>query len=610
MEEISVSDEKEVNIMNAVAKKVRTVDTISKGKLSINKAILVQFAPVFVSVFALIIVLVANITSINLTKDEVAKYNTEVDMVYTAGLAHYSWTISLLEHINNGSEFTGTLDYTACTLGQLIVGDQTGHSDILKNFLSLANPYHQALHIAGGEIKSFDFSSTMSDDDVAAMSDLYASGELTDEMVSEITVYERALKTTIYNEKAAPNLEQLATLIYEAIDQIDDAIAAAEADLTDVIFRAYLMCGVVSVFVILAIMRTLSYIRKQIVAPIMFLREGSKALSQGDLSANFLYDSKTEELSLLSAEFHDSVTNIKDIIYDIEETVGSLSNKDFSIYPEMEYIGDFKAIEHSIAKLISAINDTMSEMSSASSQVNIGAEHMSSAAQALARGTIEQTSSVDSLFNTVKDVTEKVKETAGNANEADALGQVAVEVVAKSTKEMEQLMKAIVEIQESSSHIEKIIKTIDDIAFQTNILALNAAVEAARAGQAGRGFAVVADEVRNLAQKSAEAAQSTTALIGTSLEAVERGTKLANSTNETFIDVADNTKQILTFVGQIAQATREQLTSIAEISNNVEDISSVVQTNSATSEESAAASEELSSQSSTMNALIAQFKLD
>ncbi|MFI3175472.1 MAG: methyl-accepting chemotaxis protein [Bacillota bacterium] len=580
-----------------------------RGKLSINKAILLQFAPVFFSVFALIVVLVANITSINVTKDDVSRYNTEIDTVYAAGMAHYNWTIQLLEHINNGSEFNGTLDYTACDFGKLILSDPSGKSDTLINFSSTANTYHQALHMAGSEITSFDFTSTMSADDIAAMANLNSTGELTDEMVTDIATYERSLKTAIYNEKAAPNLAQLATLIYTAIDNIEVSITDAESDLEGVILRAYLMCGIVSIFVIITILKTLNYIRKQIVAPITFLREGSLALSEGDLSASFYYDSKTEELSLLSIEIQNSVDNIKDIILDIEDCVGSLSNKDFSIYPQMKYIGDFKAIEQSIGELIVAIRDTMSEMSSASSQVNIGADHMSSAAQALARGTIEQTSSVDILYDIVKDVTEKVKETADNANEADSLGQVAVQVVEKSTYEMEQLMTAIGEIQESSAHIEKIIKTIDDIAFQTNILALNAAVEAARAGQAGRGFAVVADEVRNLAQKSAEAAQSTTALIGTSLQAVERGTTLANSTNETFEEVAKNTEQVLSFVGEIARATREQLTSIDEISNSVGEISAVVQTNSATSEESAAASEELSSQSATMNSLISEFKL-
>ena len=189
------------------------------------------------------------------------------------------------------------------------------------------------------------------------------------------------------------------------------------------------------------------------------------------------------------------------------------------------------------------------------------------------------------------------------------VGHKASEVVNRSRDEMKQMLGAIKDIAVASEDIQKIIKVIDDIAFQTNILALNAAVEAARAGNAGKGFAVVADEVRNLAQKSADAAKNTTELIGRSLQHVKNGEELAANTDAAFDEMANQTTQILDMVEKIADSSRQQADAIANISQGVKQISSVVQMNSATSEESAAASEELSGQANVMKSLLNQFRI-
>ncbi len=596
--------------MNDIPKEPnRTKSIQTQGKLSINRAILLNFLPIFVSVGILICVMVSNITTINKTKDEVSKYNTEVDILYTASMEHYNMAMDLMRHINDGDPFTQTTNPKNCVFGTFLYGDTSEYSTIMNNFLSKVESYHSLIHTQITDIVNLDFRNTLSPEQLEAFNELSASGGFDQSMNYDMKIYESSLKLELYHNTVESNFNNFITYIYEAIDSVDKAIRQAESDLDYVIIQAYVICGIASVIVILAILNTLAYIRKQIVAPITFLREGSRALAEGDLSANFMYDSKTEELSMLSVELQDSVGNLQNIVLDIEKNVASLSQKDFSIQPNMEYIGDFKTIEKSINTLIDVIRNTMSEISSASGQVHIGANQVSSSAQALAHGTMQQTTSVGALCSVVEDVTEKVMQTASNATEADKLGKVAVKVVSQSTIEMQHLMEAMKEIQESSAHIEKIIQTIDDIAFQTNILALNAAVEAARAGQAGRGFAVVADEVRNLAQKSAEAAKNTTDLINTSLQAIEKGTVLAHSTNGTFEEVARNTKQVLEFVAEIAQDTQTQLESIDTISTSVGEISAVVQTNSATSEESAASSEELSSQSAMMNHLISQFKL-
>ncbi len=202
-----------------------------------------------------------------------------------------------------------------------------------------------------------------------------------------------------------------------------------------------------------------------------------------------------------------------------------------------------------------------------------------------------------------------MKDTAANANAVRQQTDQTGEQVATSNEQMQEMIAAMTEISDKSGQISRIIKTIEDIAFQTNILALNAAVEAARAGEAGKGFAVVADEVRNLASKSSEASKSTAALIEGTVQAVEKGTEIANATAESLFAVVESTKGVVSSVDKIASAADQQAESIAQVTQGIDQISSVVQTNSATAEESAAASEELSSQAQVMKGLVGRFTL-
>ena len=245
-----------------------------------------------------------------------------------------------------------------------------------------------------------------------------------------------------------------------------------------------------------------------------------------------------------------------------------------------------------------------------SDQVSSGADQVSSGAQALSQGAAEQASSIEELAETIRGISNHVKHNADYAEEADRRANAAGSEAVESNRRMQDMVSAMADISTSSREIGKIIKTIEDIAFQTNILALNASVEAARAGEAGRGFSVVAAEVRNLATKSAEASKDTAALIENSLNTVISGTRIADETAHSLDAVLESVRLVTGIIGQITASSIEQADSILQIEQGIERISEVVQTNSATAEESAAASEELSAQAQLLKNLTGQFRLE
>lgn len=350
---------------------------------------------------------------------------------------------------------------------------------------------------------------------------------------------------------------------------------------------------------------------KSIVVPIHSMMDVMDRMERGDLQMEINYDSK-DEFGHLATTIRNAVTSIRNIIKDMDFLLKELSDGNFTVVSSNRemYIGDYAPLLTSIRGLKVNVSEALSQINEASDQVSSGADQVSSGAQALSQGATEQASSVQELAATIHEISSRIEQNADSARTASEKADIVKNHAEESSRRMQEMLSAMENISSTSGEIGKIIKTIEDIAFQTNILALNAAVEAARAGTAGKGFAVVADEVRNLAGKSAEASKNTATLIESSLRAVEDGTKIANDTAQALTEVVTGVEDVTVTIDLISSASEEQADATKQVTLGIDQISSVVQTNSATAEQSAAASEQLSGQAHVLKSLVAQFKLE
>jgi methyl-accepting chemotaxis protein len=387
------------------------------------------------------------------------------------------------------------------------------------------------------------------------------------------------------------------------------AVTAKTSEMmSDFYIAIWITIGLMLLFMILSAIFSFR-IANPIVKPIVNLVKRIELLAEGDLHSEVPLVNTQDEIGILSRSFSSTINTLNDYIGEIAVVLDSLSEGDCTIETQQDYKGDFVWIKTALDATISNLNNMFTRIRQSADQVANGSEQVSSAAQALSQGATEQASSIEELSASITEIANEVNKNASNSAQANQLSLAASTEVERGNEHMKQMLSAMSNISEASSLIGRIIKTIDDIAFQTNILALNAAVEAARAGSAGRGFAVVADEVRNLASKSAKAAKNTTGLIEDSMRAVENGTRIASETANSLSSIIVGVKKATGLIGEISAASNDQATSINQVMLGVDQISAVVQTNSATSEESAATSEELSNQAQIMKNILSSLKL-
>ena len=351
-------------------------------------------------------------------------------------------------------------------------------------------------------------------------------------------------------------------------------------------------------------------IGKKITNKLGIISKRLQDISDGDVHTfTEKLDAKTEFEDLYNT-LEDTVVHLNEVINEINKGLDKLAEGDLNYRLPDDWKGDFGLISGKYNDITASLRKTFRNIDSASNQVSNGSQQVADGAQTLSQGATEQAASIDQLNDQISTISKKVDNTADFAANAMKVVNDTGDKIRECGDEMSQMLTAMDDINKSSAEISKIIKVIDDIAFQTNILALNAAVEAARAGNAGKGFAVVADEVRNLAAKSAEAASQTTSLIENSIESVKRGADIAHETAGTLDKIVKNASLISDEVSKISDASNEQASEIRRVSQGVEQIAAVVQSNTATAEESAATSEELSGQSGVLRNLLAHFKID
>lgn len=337
----------------------------------------------------------------------------------------------------------------------------------------------------------------------------------------------------------------------------------------------------------------------------------TKELGKGNFGVQPEY-SADDEVGQLNQMLARTAANIQSIISDISYNLHEMSKGNFQVHTQLGddyYVGEFMEVRQQLGIIKQGISNTMNQITVAANQVASGANQVSAGAQALSQGSTQQASSAQKLEETVDQIFTKIGENAQSAKEANANAKDLGSCMSKSNQQMKDMIAAMTLISETSNKISTIVKTIQDIAFQTNILALNASVEAARAGAAGKGFAVVADEVRNLANKSQEASQNTAKLIEEASAAVERGTEIVNSTAQSLETAMQGAENMVTTINKITETSSQQAEAVQKVTQSVDNITNVIQTNSATSEEDAAASEELSGQAETLKSMVEGFKL-
>jgi len=549
--------------------------------LKISTKLIVGFLLVAVIAGVVGIVGLMNITRIN-EADTLMFENNTMGINYSANAARYyqrmKYNIAECiilrddskrnEYAGNISSFIGTIDEQLANYESLSISDETDR-EIFNRLKSSWSQYKNHMSNIVRYIQAGQYD--------AAENELLGESDAIGNQVRDILV-----ELVDYNQKSAD-------------ERADSNTKLANTAIS-------LMIILILIGIALAVFLGL-FISRIISSPVKKIVTAANQLALGDMDITFDTEYRDETGQLIKA-FKNLVASTREQASLVERIADGDLTVDIPIRSDKDLLG------RKLSEMVQKINGLLLNISNAAEQVSAGSKQISDSSMALSQGATEQASSIEELTASIEQVSTQTKVNADNASKANEMAEQAKNYAVTGNTQMKEMLKAMDDINESSSNINKIIKVIDDIAFQTNILALNAAVEAARAGQHGKGFAVVAEEVRTLAGRSANAAKETTALIEDSIKKSEEGTRIAKETAEALGKIVESVEAVTGLVSEINTASNEQSVAISQINQGIMQVSHVVQENSATSEESAAASEELSSQAAILYDLIRQFKLN
>jgi methyl-accepting chemotaxis protein len=497
--------------------------------------------------------------------------------------AHYAWRHNLTEAVLSGGDFTGSVDPSTCALGKWLGGDEAaGITDnVILELLRQINAPHNFIHTESRAVTAY-----------------LQAGEIEE-------ARERVLEVIL------PKTQEVISLLTQVEERLADLVDDGNAAILDLENTAIITLALFMAAAALCSVLLTFYISGMITKPLAPLNAfmakagttGDIALSDIDREVIGKYAASNDEIGKTiqsCAAFVAHVTQIAD-------ELASVANGDLTADIHCLSSGDVLGV--SLQKTVVSLNDMFGEIASSTAQVSVGSKQVADGAQSLAQGSTEQAAAVEELSSSISEIAGKTKDNAKMAEKAAALANAIKTKAEDGNRQMDEMTEAVKEINLASQNISKVIKVIDDIAFQTNILALNAAVEAARAGQHGKGFAVVAEEVRNLAAKSAEAARETGGLISDSMEKAELGARISGETAASLAEIVSGINESSQIVHEIAKSSEEQSAGIVQINQGIDQVAIVIQQNSATAEQSAAASEEMNGQSDMLQQLTARFKL-
>lgn len=544
---------------------------------SIKVMVGVRVVAAFLSVLLFSFLTTKNIIDMDRSEEFNVEVNALLQRAQSAEVAHYKWSANLSNALYSGTEFTGSTDPTGCILGQWLYGEAGTDDEQILDLRNQMEPLHKELH----------------------QSAVY---------VLELMETNPKAAREYYQETILANLTVLVGLLDKVVERGLTLNEASTESMKETVSTMHIITAAGLCLVLFCLLSLVIYIMRRVVRPILLITEKTKPLQDGNMKFELDYK-VNDEIGDLAKTLKHSIEQTCQYIEDINRIMSELSVGNFNVSASVPFIGDFSSISDSIDSFTDSLSSVIANINKVEQKVFGHASSLSNGSQMLAKGAMEQASAVEELSSTLLELSKSADQNIQMAADMRNNAHLTGDQVNLSSRQMEQLVKAMVNISDTSKQIENIIATIETISFQTNILALNAAVESSRAGEAGRGFAVVAEEVRNLAARSDKAAKATKELIESSVQAAEQGSKIVEEVSTSLQKTLQLVTQSNQAIDEITDAVQVEATAISQVAEGIGQISDVVQANSANSEESASVSAELYEQVNLLQNQTRTFKL-